>query len=213
MPEEPPKQTPEEEGGAAPEPPAKKKKWLKLVMIGAIAAVLVGGGIFGGMMLGNKDAGGGEEAEQMDVADEIVHDATTAATEESSGQGGSSKHGETTADKIGENMADMADTSNLLFKFEKPFMVNLSDPTMKWFVITSIEIKATTVKARYKIEQNIAPLRDATLTILSSKQKEEVLTVAGKDRLKRELKVRYEGLLEPNTIVDIYMPDIQIRRL
>lgn len=98
--------------------------------------------------------------------------------------------------------------ADLTLPFIERMTVNLDDPNGRWYVQISIEIVATSAEAVGVIEQNEAPLREATLMLLSSKTRDEIATPAGKERLKRELRARFEGLVARNTIEDVYLTQL-----
>jgi flagellar basal body-associated protein FliL len=74
-----------------------------------------------------------------------------------------------------------------------------------------IAIEAVNTKAFEKIKTNVYPLRDITITVLSSKTVQEMQRVEGKERLKTELRARYEGRLGPKVISEVYISDVTMQ--
>lgn len=200
------------------------------IMIGL--AVLVLGGMAGAFLAG-RGAGAkkpiasakGEAGAEKEVA------ADAAKTSESEGKAkeGEAKEGES-AKKEGESKEKEGEAKekegegakeggakdgavskkDMTFQFEKEFLVNLADPSGVLFLKTGIKIETGSLKARQEIEDNVAPLTDATIMLLSSKKKEDFDTLDGKDRLKRELRARYENFVDPKLIKNIYFDNFQV---
>lgn len=188
----------------------------KLFMIIGLVAVVAGVG-FGGFMLG----GGGKKAaaakESSGMNEEIAGDA--AGKKEEKAEGAEKKeepkesahgggHGEA---KEGEGGGEPAKLSkkDITYKFQD-VQVNLFDPRARTYISTSIMIEATSQEAYKQIEENEYPLRDATITLLSSKTKDEINPPEGRERLKRELLARYEGKVGQKVIAEIYLVDFKI---
>ena len=181
----------------------------KLMMIVGIAVLVVGGGA--GAFLASKSMSGSAKkaTPEKGVDKEIVEDATKkeGGEEKKEGEGegegeGEKKEGKGEGEVEGEGKSSAA--NDLMYQFEK-FTVNLMDPKgPRYFLVVDIQMKAATAEARTKIEENVAPLRDATITLLTSKTREDVAPAEGKERIKRELMARYEGILSPGTIQGIY---------
>lgn len=195
---------------------------MKKIVVIAGVVLLVGGGTFGGLMLGKSMAKPAVVAEENTDANEVVADAK-----------GEGAHGETKAAADGKGEAKPADghgapadgqaaasadastkpsRKDLIFAFQKDFVVNLLDPRGNIYLQTQIEIEARDLDARAQLEDNMAPLRDATMMLLSSKQRDQVSTPEGKQQLKRELLARYEGIMKPGTIREIYFTDMAVTR-
>jgi flagellar FliL protein len=76
-----------------------------------------------------------------------------------------------------------------------------------------VEVEVTLREGLTLIEHNLAPLRDATIMLLSSKTRKDVQTLAGKERLKRELMVRYQGVLGTARVLrNIYVTEFTVVR-
>ena len=194
---------------------------MKKIILIAAGVVLLGGATFGGLMLGKSMAKAPAPVEDKTDETEVVADANGAPAadagdgapaEEKAEAGG---HGEP-AKSDGSAPADAAaakpSRKDLVFSFGKDFVVNLLDPHGNVDLQTQIEIEAVDMKGRAELDDSIAPLRDATIMLLSSKQRDEVSTPEGKDRLKRELLARYEGIMRPGVIRDIYFTDQTVIR-
>jgi flagellar FliL protein len=166
-----------------------------LIIVVAAVLVLAGGGSAAMMMLKKKP--GAKAAAPQTVASEIVDDAKSEA-----GGEGAAKEGAAAA-------KEPASKKSLTYGLEK-FTVNLLDPRGRWFVTTAIQLEMDSAKTRGELEEKVAPLRDATIMLLSSKTREEVQSLGGKERLKRELQLRFEGILGANSVKNIYFSDFMV---
>lgn len=190
----------------------------KLFMIIGLVAVVAGVG-FGGFMLGGggKKAAAAKEAES--VNSEIAADAAGGhggheekkeepkASAHGGGHGGGGHGGGHGAAK--EEEPAKLSKKDITYKFQD-VQVNLFDPKARTYISTSIMIEATSQEAYKQIEENEYPLRDATITLLSSKTKDEINPPEGRERLKRELLARYEGRVGQKVIAEIYLVDFKI---
>lgn len=196
MPEE--KQEQPQEDASQPTAP-KGSKMKKLIVFGGLI-LLVAGGTGGGVFIGMKMAGSqGAPQTEESAADEIVHDIES---QHGDGHESDTEHGSSSE-------AKSYSRQELLFSIDR-VTTNLKDPSHRWFCALSLDIEAASPRLQTQLMENEAPLRDATIMLLSSKTREELDTPAGKERFKRELKARIEGELQPNAVNDIYITDITI---
>ena len=179
----------------------------KILMLVAVLA-LVGGGVFGGMMLGRKQ-GGQSEAPKSDptLESEIVSDAT------SQGGGHGEEKDEPKSTGHGSESSDQGEASTAegpvnLFYEMAPIITNLRDPKGKKIVRATIQLEATSEKSLGEIDANMVPIRDAIIFLLSDKEQKEIQTVAGKERLKREMAERLNAFLDPRAIQNIYFTQL-----
>ena len=91
-------------------------------------------------------------------------------------------------------------------------MINLLDPSGRQFVLLGLQLEASSADALKRIETNVPPLRDATIMLISTKSREELQSATGMDRLKRDLAARYEGVLGPRVVGNLYITDIRFGR-
>lgn len=203
-------------GKEAPQEGEKKKGGLiKKLMLPLIAIICLGGGVFAGMQLGGGKAGAEEHGST--TGDEIVADSSGHGAPADDGHGAPADdgHGKPKVDSHGNPIESGGEESkeysrrDLTFDFGKITVnlqsVNRSKPT---YVQASIQLEANSIEGKTDIEDTVAPLRDATIMLLSSKQQQEIQSPAGMERLKRELLVRYEGLLGPHTVRNIYITEL-----
>jgi flagellar FliL protein len=181
----------------------------KLLIIVLAAVLVLAGGGGGAMMMLKKKKPDAKAAGPKTTAGEIVDDAKGAAGGEGAAKEGEAKGGEGEAKEGAAPAKDASAKKSPFYALEK-FTVNLLDPKGRWFVTTTIQIEMDSAKARAEIEEKVAPLRDATIMLLSSKTHEEVQSIGGKERLKRELQLRFEGILGAGAVKNIYLSDFMV---
>jgi flagellar FliL protein len=162
--------------------------------------------MFVGKSRAAKSAAQAGAADKPKVPDEIKADAGGKGSAGGEAAGGEKKAAEGGKDGAG---AAGGGKEDLTCVFDK-FTTNLSDD-LNSFVQMKLEMEATTAEAKSTIEANIAPLRDATLMVLSTKSKSDLQTLAGKERLKRELLARYQGVLNSEKLIrNLYVTEFTV---
>lgn len=189
----------------------------KIIMIAGLVLLVVGATV-GGLMIGRSQGAKTHKAATT-VADDVKSDASGGGEKP---EGEAAKEGEGAAKEGGEKSkeggekgkegeAKSAAPTDVTYVFEK-FTTNLSDD-LSTYVQMKVEVEAASGDAKKIIEANVAPLRDATIMVLSSKTREDVQSLAGKERLKRELLVRYQGVLNSNkTLKNLYITEFTVVR-
>lgn len=77
-----------------------------------------------------------------------------------------------------------------------PFLVNLADPQAVRFVKVTFQLGMTGDSEEFsKNPVAIAAARDAIISLLSAKTSEQILTVEGKDKLRKEVRDRVNSIL------------------
>jgi flagellar FliL protein len=178
----------------------------KIIMLAA-GIVLLGGGVAGGIAFSKMKSD--KAPTETPVEGEIAADAMGAHGEATPAAAGA--HGEAPAGAHGE-AAPAAGTSvaDRTYTFDK-FTTNLG--SLSNLLQMSLQVEAFNAEAKKQIEENVSPLRDATIMVISSKTIEDLESPLGKERLKRELMTRYEGVLGGNKIVkNLYLSDFSVVR-
>jgi flagellar FliL protein len=198
----------------AAEAPKKKGGMKKIIMI-VVILLAVGGAGFGGMMVGKKQGAKTVVEKPKGAAEEIAGE----ATEKEAAEGGEGEaaggHGEAPKEKAeggghgeaakeGEGATTAKEPEELTFDLDK-LTVNLADPSGRRYVQVTLQLLASSPKALKEIQANKAPLVDATLTLLGTKTREDLQPPAARDRLKRELMTRFDGIITPKSIAGIYI--------
>ncbi len=86
----------------------------------------------------------------------------------------------------------------------EPFVVNLVDQK---YLKVSIQIELSNPKLMETAKAKTPQIRDAIITILSSKTSEELITPEGKLIVKDEIKMRANQVLGENSVLNVYLTD------
>ena len=203
----------EKTGEGEEEKPAKKGKLKKLIIFGGLGLVLIAGAAAGAMMVLGGDEDTGEEGEEPTASEEIIADAHGEPSPEKksshgdSGQDDKGGHGEATG-QGGESHDEGPPTTK--YVFENPFSVNLMDKGGRRYLQCTIQIDATSFRIVETIKDEIAPLRDTIIMLLSSKTMDEVSSMEGKLKLKQEITMRAELILGTGAIKRINFTEFAI---
>lgn len=160
-----------------------KKKVMLFAIIGVLVLVIAGGGFFAyTKFLSPKPA-----------------------VTEAGGEGGG--HGEESAEG-GKKGAE--EKEGEMFELE-PFVVNLSDPKAKRFLKIKVTLELASPEAAAKAEKLIPKMRDMVIMMLTSLSFEEVMTPEGKIRIRDELLERFNLILRPERVRNIFFTDFVIQ--
>jgi flagellar FliL protein len=83
------------------------------------------------------------------------------------------------------------------------FLVNLAGSNEHYLKMT-VALGLKKGETEEKMKEEVAPIRDAILGILTTKQTEELATEAGKDKLKKELVEKINKELGGDKVVKVY---------
>jgi flagellar FliL protein len=93
-----------------------------------------------------------------------------------------------------------------------PFLVNLADPDEARFVKTTFQLGlAEEVEKEGESAVSVPAMRDAVITLLSSKTSEQILTTEGKNKLREEIKSRINSLSPKIKVVEVYIVDFVVQ--
>ena len=92
-----------------------------------------------------------------------------------------------------------------------PFLVNLADQGRPRFlkVVIQLELDADPVSA--ELDALKPKVRDALLTLLSSKGSADLVTVADKERLRNEILHRLNAFLSAGRVVEVYFTEFVVQ--
>lgn len=88
-----------------------------------------------------------------------------------------------------------------------PFVVNLNDPGGPKFLKVSIQLELAGPSLVEKAKQKTPQLRDAIITLLTSKSSESLFPPEGKLQLKDEINARMNQIMGANTVKNVYLTD------
>ena len=93
----------------------------------------------------------------------------------------------------------------------EPFVVNLADPRGKRYLKVKIELELESKEAVDKATKASPKLRDMVIMMLTSLGFEEIMTPEGKIRVRDELLMRFNEILQPDHIKNIYFTEFVVQ--
>ncbi len=92
-----------------------------------------------------------------------------------------------------------------------PFVVNLADPKGKRYLKVRMELELESEEALEKAEKIKPKLRDLVIMMLTSLSFEEVMTPEGKIGIRDELVDRFNLVLKPDRITNLYFTEFVVQ--
>jgi len=92
-----------------------------------------------------------------------------------------------------------------------PFVVNLSDPKGKRYLKVKITLELESADAVERVTKMVPKLRDMVIIMLTSLTFEEVMTPEGKIQIRDELLDRFNQILRPDRVLNIYFTDFVVQ--
>jgi flagellar FliL protein len=89
----------------------------------------------------------------------------------------------------------------------EPFVVNLSDPTGTRFLKVSLQLELAGPAVMEKAKAKTPQIRDAIITLLTSKTSDALISPEGKLQLKDEINIRINQVLGENSVKNVYLTD------
>ncbi|BCB96464.1 flagellar basal body-associated protein FliL [Dissulfurispira thermophila] len=99
-----------------------------------------------------------------------------------------------------------AQAEGVTFALE-PFVVNLSDPTGTRFLKVSLQLELAGPAVMEKAKAKTPQIRDAIITLLTSKTSDALISPEGKLQLKDEINLRINQVLGENSVKNVYLTD------
>ncbi len=93
----------------------------------------------------------------------------------------------------------------------EPFVVNLADPKGKRYLKVQISLELVPPATKDKVDKEVPKMRDMVIMILTSLSFDDVMTPEGKIRLRDELLERFNLILRPYRVKEIYFTDFVIQ--
>lgn len=204
------------------EPPKKKSK--KLLIIAVLAVVLLGaagGGFFywrsrsvaaaenadkNGKKSKVKKESAADESEDEAKAEKDSEKETAKDSEKSEEKEKSSK-----ADSLAEALPDDEDVKHVVDL--EPFIINLADTEQARYLrlTVSLGIGGESKEAEKPNPLFITRVRNAMLAVLQNKKSDEVLSVEGKNKLRKELLKAAKAASEEPEVGAIYITDFIVQ--
>jgi flagellar protein FliL len=92
-----------------------------------------------------------------------------------------------------------------------PFLVNLLDPGQLRYLKVTLHVESNQEKVSEEYERRLPQLRDAVLTILSSKNYKDIITSEGKSALREEIKGKLNQLLVGVKVQNVYFTEFVVQ--
>ena len=93
----------------------------------------------------------------------------------------------------------------------EPFLVNLARSNGKQFLKVSLTLELSSPEARPEVKANEFKIVDSILLLLSSKTREDVISLQGKFKLKDEIATRVNRFLVMGHIKDVYFSEFIVQ--
>lgn len=183
----------EEEKDEQEEQSAGKGK-LKLIIIIVGAVLVLGGGGFGAYAL----LSGSPAEDGHDAGDSHG----TAVAEESHGGGEGSGHGS------GHGVPGHA--LGPLHEMDS-FVVNLADKDTSRYLKTTLHLELGNPELGHQMEGRTPQIRDAIISLLSSKSFDDVADVKGKVKLRKEIILRLNDILGDGAVTQVFFTDFIVQ--
>ena len=91
------------------------------------------------------------------------------------------------------------------------FVVNLADGNGKRYLRATMQLELSPEQVVATLEQRLPQIRDVVLTILPTKQFEEIRTVEGKATLRTEILDKLNELFNSESVANIYFTEFVIQ--
>jgi len=93
----------------------------------------------------------------------------------------------------------------------EPFVVNLADPQGDRYLKLKISMEVKNPEIMQRAEKMSPKLRDIVIMMTSSLSFEEVMTPEGKLRIREELRTRFNRVLKPYKVENIYFSEFVVQ--
>ena len=97
-----------------------------------------------------------------------------------------------------------------IYKME-PYLVNLMDPGVPRYLKITLHVESNQEKVSEEYDKRLPQLRDAILTILSSKNYNDIMSSEGKTSLREEIKAKMNQLLVGLKVQNVYFTEFVVQ--
>ncbi len=92
-----------------------------------------------------------------------------------------------------------------------PFLVNLADPGRPRFLKVVIQLELSGEEVSAELDTLRPKVRDALLTLLSSKTSADLVSIADKERLRNEIIHRLNSFLSTGQVKEVYFTEFVVQ--
>lgn len=89
--------------------------------------------------------------------------------------------------------------------------MNLDNPKYRKYLRVTMDIELADETNKEEVEERLPQIRDSILTILPSKHYDEVITIDGKNRLRKEIQAALNSFFNKEIITNIYFTEFVIQ--
>ncbi len=99
----------------------------------------------------------------------------------------------------------------IFYQFEDPFIVNLAEVNAERYLKVNPVFEVDKEEVLEEINKKLPEIKDILITIFSSKSLDDVMPLAGKDRLKQEIMDKVNEILSQGKVVGVYFSEFVIQ--
>lgn len=200
-----------ENQNSATDSPAKEKKGSKKFLIIAIVAILVLGGAGGGFYFWRASKAAAAETPEKKKGSKKAKAETEADEEKASDEHTDKDKAEKTDDPLKASLPNDEDVKAVVEL--PPFIVNLADTEQARYLrmTVSLGVEGGEGESEKPDQLFMTRVRNAMLAVLSEKKSEQILSVDGKTKLRRELLQAAQAASEEPHVQAIYITDFIVQ--
>lgn len=110
-----------------------------------------------------------------------------------------------------EKLKKEEEKPGIFYQFEDAFIVNLAEANAERYLKVNPVFEVDSEDVVEEINQKLPEIKDILITIFSSKSLDDVMPLAGKDRIKQEIIDKVNEVLTKGKIVGVYFSDFVIQ--
>lgn len=192
----------QENTNTAAAPPAKKSK-IKIIILAFVLLLIVGGGGGGGYYFWSKSGAAKEETDEKGKKSKDSKDSEETEEEADSNAAAPSE-------SLKSALPEDGDVKRIIEI--QPFIVNLADTEQSRYLRMTVSLGVGGEEESEKPDQLfLTRVRNAMLAVLSDKKSEEILSIEGKTKLRKELLEASQAAAEEPKVLAIYITDFIVQ--
>ncbi len=99
----------------------------------------------------------------------------------------------------------------IFYQFDDPFIVNLAEVNAERYLKVNPVLEVDNEEVVEEINQKLPEVKDILITIFSSKTLDDVMPLAGKDRIKQEIMDKVNEVLTKGKVIGVYFSEFVIQ--
>jgi flagellar protein FliL len=93
----------------------------------------------------------------------------------------------------------------------EPFIVNIYDGQEIRYLKLKVEFELASPAAKSELDAKVAPLRDAILILLTTKNMQEIQDLQGKNQLREQILTAVNKIVTPGKVTKVYFTDFVVQ--